>query len=618
MQVRPDLARRLARQPGHDLELLARRGQDGLRRAEVRHQRALARRADPRQVVEDRRRHRAVAARAVMGDGEAVGLVAHALQQLQLGLVVRDPDRLAPAGYEHLLDALGQGDHGHPAPAEALERAQARRELPRAAVDDDQVGQRGERLVALGVVRAEVLLGLPLREPTAEDLLHGGEVVGHALLPAAHVEAPVVGLLRRAAFEDDHRRDLVGAHQVGDVEALDAQRQRVEPQGVLQPVERLDALLAAALGLQALLVERQQRVALGQLEDPPLVAALGGPDLDLGPAALTERFGQRIALLDVLLDDDLRWDRHLVAVVLQQELLGHLPYLALDGVLEVEGLAVGEHAVADLEDLRVGVGPVDRDGHDVDRPDRLVGHALALEEGAHGAQAVALERRLLVVARDRGRLHLVLEVALDLAVAPGEEGHDAVDRLVVLLGRHVADAGRPAALDVVVQARGARAPPRLDALAGAEEEDLAQKVQRAAYALGVRVGAEVDAVAAVALAREVNPRELLVHRDGDERIGLVVAQADVEARAVLLDEVLLGQQRLGLGGDEDELDRVDRVDHLVGAARDRIGEVAGDAFAQRLGLADVDDLALGVAEQVDARPVRQRLALLGEAGPATL
>ena len=68
------------------------------------------------------------------------------------------------------------------------------------------------------------------------------------------------------------------------------------PSAVLQPVERLDALLAAALGLQALLVERQQRVALGELEDPALVAALGGADLDLAAAALPERLGQRLAL----------------------------------------------------------------------------------------------------------------------------------------------------------------------------------------------------------------------------------------------------------------------------------------------------------------------------------
>ena len=58
------------------------------------------------------------------------------------------------------------------------------------------------------------------------------------------------------------------------------------PSAALQPVERLDALLAAALGLQPLLVEREPRVALGQLEDAALVAALGGADLDRRAAAL--------------------------------------------------------------------------------------------------------------------------------------------------------------------------------------------------------------------------------------------------------------------------------------------------------------------------------------------
>ena len=71
----------------------------------------------------------------------------------------------------------------------------------------------------------------------------------------------------------------------------------------------------------------------------------------------------------------------------------------------------------------------------------------------------------------------------------------------------------------------------------------------------------------MALAREVHAREVLVERDREERIGLVVAQADVEARLVLLDERVLGEQRLGLGGDEQELDLVDPADHLDRAAR---------------------------------------------------
>ena len=117
----------------------------------------------------------------------------------------------------------------------------------------------------------------------------------------------------------------------------------------------------------------------------------------------------------------------------------------------------------------------------------------------------------------------------------------------------------------------------------------------------------------MALAREVDAREVLVHRDRDVRIGLVVAQPDVEARLVLLDEVLLGEQRLGLGLDEDELDVVDRVDHLVVPRRHRVGEVAGDPLADRLRLADVDDLPARVAEQVDPRAVGQGAALRFEA-----
>ena len=79
--------------------------------------------------------------------------------------------------------------------------------------------------------------------------------------------------------------------------------------------------------------------------------------------------------------------------------------------------------------------------------------------------------------------------------------------------------------------------------------------------LALEYGTEVEAVAAVALAGEVDAGEVLVHRDRDERVGLVVAQADVEAGPVLLDEALLGQQGLGLGGDDDALDLGDLAEH---------------------------------------------------------
>ncbi len=390
----------------------------------------------------------------------------------------------------------------------------------------------------------------------------------------------------------------------------------VEAERPLQTLERLHAALAPALGAQTLLIEREPRVALGQLEDAALLAALGRAQLDRPAAAARERVAQRRTAAELALDHQQRRNRDVAAVVLQHELLRDLRQLALGLVCEVEGLAVGEHAVAHLEDLRVGVAPVDRDGDGVERTDRLVRDPPALQQRAHRAQAVALERRLLELLRRRRRAHAPLQVALDRGEAAGQEVDHAVDARAVVLLRDEPDARRLAALDVVVQARAAAAAARLRTGARAEHEHLREHLERRAHALGVGVRTEVRPPGAVALAREVHARKVLVERDRDERIGLVVAQADVEARPVLLDEALLGQQRLRLGGDDDALDVLDARHHLgvAGAARHlRFGEVRRHALAHRLGLADVDDATGAVAKQVHARLVGQGAALLGEA-----
>src|SRR4029077_8013428 len=108
---------------------------------------------------------------------------------------------------------------------------------------------------------------------------------------------------------------------------------------------------------------------------------------------------------------------------------------------------------------------------------------------------------------------LLLERALDLLIAAREEVDHAVDRTPVLLAIDIPHARGLAALDVVVQARRAAAAARLGALAGAEHEHLAEHLERRADPLGVAVGAEVGAVAAVALAGEVDAWEVLVERD---------------------------------------------------------------------------------------------------------
>ena len=82
------------------------------------------------------------------------------------------------------------------------------------------------------------------------------------------------------------------------------------PSALLEALERLHAALAAALGAQALLVEREPRVALGELEDAALLAALGGAQLDrpVAPAARAPR-ASALAPAELALHHEQRRDR---------------------------------------------------------------------------------------------------------------------------------------------------------------------------------------------------------------------------------------------------------------------------------------------------------------------
>ncbi len=197
---------------------------------------------------------------------------------------------------------------------------------------------------------------------------------------------------------------------------------RLHAERLLQLGERLDALLAPALAAQAVLGEGQPRVALGELAQAPLVAALGDANLDGAAALHRERLGQqRRALAQGLTDDDQPRHHRGGRVVLGDELLGHLGLVALARVREVEAVALGEDPVAHLEDLRVGVGALDGDPDQIGALGRLRGDAAALHQRPDRLQAVAVDRRPLELLR-AGRLgHLALEVALDVAVAAARE-----------------------------------------------------------------------------------------------------------------------------------------------------------------------------------------------------
>ena len=82
--------------------------------------------------------------------------------------------------------------------------------------------------------------------------------------------------------------------------------------------------------------------------------------------------------------------------------------------------------------------------------------------------------------------------------------------------------------------------------ARADREGAQQEVERLADRVRVRVRTEVADALALLAAQHHRPRPLLVERDREVRIRLVVLQPDVEARPVLLDEVELEEERLDL------------------------------------------------------------------------
>ena len=312
--------------------------------------------------------------------------------------------------------------------------------------------------------------------------------------------------------------------------------------------------------------------------------------------------------------DDQRRDAGRRPVVLHAERLDERLQVLAGGVLERQAVAVDHAAVAQREHLDGRHVAADGEADHVDRSDVPAVRGLALGEMADCVEPVPLPGRLFELLLRGGLAHAALQLLLDGTRLAGQELDDAVDDLAVLGRRDRADAGREAAVDVVVEARDARMPTRFRPLARPEAEGAVEDVERLAHLLGRRVGAEVHDAPAVALAGEHHARVLVTDGDRDVRVGLVVAQPHVERRPVALDQALLEMERLALGLGDDDLDAPDAGEHAVEALPGvAAAEVGAHPGAQRLRLPDIQHGVVRVAEQVDAGLRRQRGQLRFEA-----
>ena len=245
--------------------------------------------------------------------------------------------------------------------------------------------------------------------------------------------------------------------------------------------------------------------------------------------------------------------------------------------------------------------------------EQLAEHGSLLFQAAlDGMELIAELCGTLVLELAGGILHPRLQLAGQLVgLALEEQGH-LIHGPPVLFLRHVVHARRRAALDLVLQA--GPSPIRHHRVgAGAELEVAVHDAQRLPDGRRARERPEVPRSVLAYPAHHFQPGVRVRVREPQRYEVLVVAQLDVEAGPVLLDQLVLEQHRVLLGRSdhhlhvgEEVLEEGDEGPRIAAA----LLEVLADTRAQIDGLADVHDLAGLVLHQVATGLRRQRLELL--------
>ena len=312
---------------------------------------------------------------------------------------------------------------------------------------------------------------------------------------------------------------------------------------------------------------------------------------------------RRHAALEIVLGDERLEDAHfgrarclrrrLVLVAACRKRRGLDRDRVLDVLREVRPIAQVA-AAANHRQIDAGAAAVDLDREHVGVDDAAAGvvlDRLLVQHARQRADPVADLGRLLELQRLGALQHLGLERIHQLLLLALQEALGVGDVLGVVLDRDVVDARPRAALDLVQQARpGAVGEHRV--LAGAQVKHLLHQLDRILHRPGGRERAEV-AVLLVDRAAVVGDARIAPRFDLQIGIALVVDEADVEARRQRLDQVVLEQQRLGLGAHDGRLHAGDARDHVAGpdrafAAGVAFREVARDALLQLARLADVE------------------------------
>ncbi len=230
------------------------------------------------------------------------------------------------------------------------------------------------------------------------------------------------------------------------------------------------------------------------------------------------------------------------------------------------------------------------------------GDALLLLKLIDGRDQVATLGGALELLVIRGLRHALAERLHQVGLSAFQEKLHVADGFLIGLGSgEVLHARAETALDVELQTRPRMGARQVD-LAGRNQEVAVDQVDDAIGEVGREVWTVVGAAILPQASSDVDAREALGEREFHVGIRLVVAQQDVEARLLLLDEMVLEGEGFLIIGDDDVVD-IDRLTDERAGLRifpSSLVEVGRDAGAQVLRLADIDDFAFGVLVEVHA------------------
>jgi hypothetical protein len=145
-------------------------------------------------------------------------------------------------------------------------------------------------------------------------------------------------------------------------------------------------------------------------------------------------------------------------------------------------------------------------------------------------------------------------------------------------------------------------------VAGAQRVQLPDQLHQRVHQADVRKRAEILRSVTHDIPGGEDPRKGFILY-ADPWVGLVILQRDIIPGLVFLNQIILKQERILFGADDDETDVGDLAhQHLhLAAVRVDLRKVAADPFLQILRLPHVDDLVLVVEELVHAGLVWKNL-----------